>query len=141
MHQSKTNINKDMAVQFYPKCRNSPSVVRFPTISELAITVEMLFLVETSTPTLTPIQSSSLSTTSKKRKQPDDANVCRVCSISYGSHMDDQYGSIWIKCRARPCHYCAHLFCLGSSCKDEDQSKLNKLVNYYCKVHSLHKIP
>ena len=40
MHQYKTTINKDMAVQFYPKCRNSPSVVRFPIIPELAIRVE-----------------------------------------------------------------------------------------------------
>ena len=151
MHQYKTTINEDMAVQFYPTCRNSPPVVRFATTPELARRVETKAvssqtevvgkIVETSTPTSTPIQSSSLSTPSKKRKQPNDANVCRICSISYGSRMDDEYGSIWIKCSARSCCYWAHLFCLGFSCKDEDQSKLDKLVNYYCKVHNPYKIP
>ena len=95
MHQYKTTINEDMAVQFYPKCRNSPLVVRFATTPELAHRVETMAvsshmevvgeIVEASTPISTPIQSSSLSTPSKKHKQPDDANVCRVCSISYGS--------------------------------------------------------
>ena len=116
MHQYKTTIKEDMAVQFYPACRNIPSVVRFASTPELARKVETKAIssqtevvgkiVETSTPTSTPIQSSSLSTPSKKRKQPDDANICRICSISYGSRMDDEYGSIWIKCSARSCRYC-----------------------------------
>ena len=139
-----------MAVQFYPTCRNSPSVERFATTPELARRVEAEAVssqtevvgevVEISTPTSTPIQSFSLSTPSKKRKQPDNA-VCKICSICYGSRMDDEYGSISINCSARSCRYWAHLFCLGFSCKDQDQSKLDKLVNYYCKVHNPHKIP
>ena len=152
MHQYKTTINEDVAVQFYPTCGNSPSVVRFGTTPELARRVEtkavssqteVVGKVEISTPTSTPIQSSSLSTPSKskKRKQPDDANVCRICSISYGSRMDDEYGSIWINCISRSCRYWAHLYCLGFSCKDEDQNKLENLVNYYCKVHNPNKIP
>ena len=36
MHQYKTLINEDMAVEFYPTRRNSLSVVKFATKPELA---------------------------------------------------------------------------------------------------------
>ena len=121
--KTKCTNKKQLAVQFYPTCRNSPLVVRFATKPELALRVETKAvssqtevvgeIVEISTLTSTPIQSSSLSTPSKTRKQPDYVNVCRICSISYGSRMDDEYGSIWINCSARSCRYWAHLFRLG----------------------------
>ena len=151
MHQYKTTINEDMAVQFHPTCRNSPSVVRFATTLELTTqrvetkavssqTDVVGEIVETSTPISTPIQSSSLSTLSKKHKQLVDANVCRICSISYDSCIDDEYGPISINCSARSSCYWVHLFCHGFSCKGEDQSKLDKLVYYYCKGHNCHKM-
>ena len=70
-----------------------------------------------------------MATLSKIGRQ-DNVNLRKICNITYGSKMDEEYGSMWIICSARSCNYWVHLFCLGFTCKDEDKQNFQKIVDY-----------
>ena len=102
-------------------------------------------MMENSQPDLTlePTGCSTPGTPSRKKKKRNntDSNYCGICNIQYGSRMDNDYGSLWINCSAKSCKYWVHLFCIGLSCKDENEEVFAKITKYYCKRHNPHKIP
>ena len=77
----------------------------------------------------------------KKKRNTTNSNYCGICNIQYGSRMDNDYGLLWINCSAKSCKYWVHLFCIGLSCKDENEEVFAKITKYYCKRHNPHKIP
>ena len=140
-----------MAVEFYPTCRNSLSVVRFPTKPELArrketkaVSIQTEVVLEDTSASIidasTPNNSSRYVAAPSKKGRQDNVNLCKICNITYGSKMDDKYGSMWINCSTRSCNYWVHLFCLRFTCKDEDKQNFEKIVDYHCKPHNLHRI-
>ena len=162
MKQYKTTVGEDVAVQFYQKITGGVKDIRFGTKPELTMKQQQrdfsvqadlvtttsfpeVSMMENSQPNLTlePTGCSTPGTPSRKKKKRNntDSNYCGICNIQYGSRMDNDYGSLWINCSAKSCKYWVHLFCIGLSCKDENEEVFAKITKYYCKRHNPHKIP
>ena len=71
-----------------------------------------------------------------KKRHTTDSNYCGKCNIQCGSKMDNDYGLVWINFSAKSCKYWVHLFCIGLSCKDEDEEIFAKITKYYIKKYN-----
>lgn len=151
MQQYGTSTHDHVAIQFLQSTKNGVEVHSYGTTPELAAKGDSIMTnVENNTTPLNTQENSmpvilnkeaaaSTSITPTKRKKPlettGESNICKMCNISYGTKLDNDYNSVWINCSLKNCHYWVHLKCIGIELESDIEDKFLRKMKFSCPLH------